>query len=79
MRARAVTVGYLPQQPELDPDQSAFEAALAGQPRVAEIEAELEKVEASLGDPAVYLDSKALQRALASQQALLDEYAIAGW
>ncbi len=74
VRARAVTVGYLPQQPELDPAQSAFEAALAGQPRVAEIEAELESVEASLGDPAVYQDSKALQRALASQQALLDEY-----
>jgi ATP-binding cassette subfamily F protein 3 len=74
VRARAVTVGYLPQQPELDPAQSAYEAALAGQPRVAEIEAELESVEASLGDPAVYLDGKALQRALVSQQALLDEY-----
>ena len=74
MRARGVTVGYLSQQPELDPEQSALEAALAGQPRVAEIEAELEQVEASLGDPAVYQNTKALQRALATQQALLDEY-----
>lgn len=74
VRARGVTVGYLSQQPELDPDQSALEAALAGQPRVAQIEAELERVEASLGDLAVYANSKVLQRALASQQALLDEY-----
>ncbi len=74
VRARGVTAGYLPQQPELEEGQSALEAALAGQPRVAEIEIELERVEASLGDPAVYQDTKALQRALAAQQALLDEY-----
>jgi len=74
VRARGVTVGYLAQQPELDLEQSALEAALAGQPRLAEIEAELEQVETSLGDPVVYNNSKALQRALALQQALLDEY-----
>jgi ATP-binding cassette, subfamily F, member 3 len=74
VRARGVTVGYLSQQPELEAGQSALEAALAGQPRVAEIEAELERVEASLGDPAVYQNTKALQRALAAQQALMDEY-----
>ena len=74
VRARGITVGYLAQQPELDPGQSALEAALAGQPRLAQIDAELERVEASLGDPAVYQNTKALQRALVTQQALLDEY-----
>ena len=74
VRARGITVGYLAQQPELDPGQSALEAALAGQPRLAQIDAELERVEASLGDPAVYQNTKALQRALVIQQALLDEY-----
>jgi ATP-binding cassette subfamily F protein 3 len=78
VRARGITVGYLSQQPELDPAQSALEAALAGQPRVAEIESELERVEASLGDPVVYEDTKALQRALAIQQALLEEYEALG-
>ncbi len=73
--ARGITAGYLPQHPELDPAQTAYEAALAGNPRVAEVEAELEKVEASLGDPAVYGNDRALQRALNRQQALLDEYA----
>ena len=74
VRARGITVGYLAQQPELDPGQSALEAALAGQPRLAQIDAEMERVEASLGDPAVYQNTKALQRALVTQQVLLDEY-----
>jgi ATP-binding cassette, subfamily F, member 3 len=75
VRARGVTVGYLPQHPELDPKQTAYAAALAGNPRVAEIESELEKIEASLGDPEIYGNQKALERALAAQQTLLDEYA----
>ncbi len=74
-RARAVTVGYLPQDPQLDPAQTAFQAALAGNPRVAEIEVELERVEFGLGDPEVYANPKALERALKRQQSLLDEYA----
>ena len=41
VRAKGVTVGYLPQQPDFPPSDSAFDLALAGVPRVAEIEAEL--------------------------------------
>jgi ATP-binding cassette subfamily F protein 3 len=78
VRARGVTVGYLPQHPELDPSLTAFAAALAGQPRHAEVEAELTRVEASLGDPSVYGDEKSLQRAISAQQILLDEYAELG-
>ena len=78
VRARGVTVGYLSQHPELDPEQTAFAAALAGQPRHAEVEAELALIETSLGDPAVYGQERSLQRALATQQRLLDEYADLG-
>ena len=53
-RAKGITVGYLPQQLELDLDQTAFETALAGNPHVFEVVESLERVEASLGDPAVY-------------------------
>jgi ATP-binding cassette subfamily F protein 3 len=74
VRARGVSVGYLAQEPALDPQQTAFAAALAGNPRVAELEAELEQVEQRLGDPAVYGDSRLLARALDRQQQLLDEY-----
>ncbi|MCE7861082.1 MAG: ABC transporter ATP-binding protein, partial [Chloroflexi bacterium CFX2] len=61
---RLITTGYLPQHPELDPTLTALDAAMAGNLRVGEVHAELEEVEASLGDPGVYGDEKKLQRAL---------------
>jgi len=73
-RARQIRTGYLPQQPELDLTLTTFEAALAGNPRVAEVHTELEAVEASLGDPAVYGDERRLQKALDKQQHLIEEY-----
>ena len=74
VRARGVTVGYLAQQPELDENETAFEAALAGNPRYEEVWLELHQVEASLSDPHVYESEKRLTRALEQQQGLLDEY-----
>ncbi len=74
VKARGVTVGYLPQQPELDPRQSALHLAMQGNPRLAELEEELARLEASLGDPAVYGDEKRLGRALERQQEMLEEY-----
>ncbi len=73
-RARQIRTGYLPQQPELDLTLTAFNAALDGNSRVAEVQAELEQVEASLGDPAVYGHKHRLQKALDKQGRLLDEY-----
>ena len=77
-RARLVTTGYLSQSPELDPALTAFEAALAGNPRVAQVHAELERVESSLGDPEVYGDGRKLQRALEVQHKLIGEYQALG-
>ena len=77
-RAKGITVGYLPQQPELEGEQTAFEAALAGNPRVFEVETALERVEASLGDPSVYNHPKALDRALVEQQRLFAEFEALG-
>src|SRR4030042_2551157 len=51
VRAKGVTVGYLPQEPELDPEQTAFAAALAGNARVAEVEAALAQIETKRADP----------------------------
>jgi ATP-binding cassette subfamily F protein 3 len=73
-RAKGVTTGYLPQHPELDSTLTAFDAALAGNPRVAEVHAELERVENSLGEPEVYGDERKLQRALELQHKLIEEY-----
>jgi ATP-binding cassette subfamily F protein 3 len=74
-RARGVTVGYLPQQPEFDPQRQAYELALEGNPRVAEIEALLEEIESALGDPAVYGDHRKLDSAMERQRRLLEEFA----
>lgn len=73
-RIRGITTGYLPQHPEFDLSLTAFEAARQGNPRVDEVQAELEQVEASLGDPAVYGNERKLQTALDTQQSLLVEY-----
>jgi ATP-binding cassette subfamily F protein 3 len=73
-RARSISTGYLPQQPELDLTLTAFDAALTGNPRVADVHTELETVEASLSDPEVYGNERKLQRALERQHQLIEEY-----
>lgn len=74
IRAKGVTVGYLPQHPEFDPERIAFPLALEGNPRVAEIEAELHHIESKLSDPNVYNNAKALERTLDAQHKLIEEF-----
>jgi ATP-binding cassette subfamily F protein 3 len=74
IKAKGVTVGYLPQHPEFEPEKTALALALEGNPRLAEIEQELQRVESKLGDPEVYNNAKALGRALDAQNRLLEEY-----
>ena len=74
IKAKGVTLGYLPQHPEFEPEKTAFALALEGNPRVAEVETELQRVESKLGDPEVYNDTKSLARTLDAQHKLLEEY-----
>jgi ATP-binding cassette subfamily F protein 3 len=74
IRAKGVTVGYLPQHPEFDLEKTAIALALEGNPRVAEIDAELQRVENKLGEPGVYNNPKALERTLDAQHKLLEEF-----
>ena len=78
IRARGISVGYLPQQPELDMSQTALQSALEGNPRLAQIRAELETIESRLGLPAVYENPQTLERTLAAHEKLLEEYAALG-
>jgi ATP-binding cassette subfamily F protein 3 len=55
-----------------------MDAAVAGNPRWAELREELELIEASFNDPAVYNHEQRLTRALDRQQACLEEYASLG-
>ena len=74
VRAKGISVGYLPQEPALDPAQTALSAALAGSERISRVMNDLAAVEARIGSPAVYLDPRKLSAALENQQRLLDEY-----
>lgn len=74
VKAKGIRLGYLAQQPELDPQESAFRAALNGNLRWPELKNELERIESSLSDPQVYNNSRALGRALDEQQRCLDKY-----
>lgn len=78
VRAKGVSVGYLAQQPALEIDQTAFSAAMSGNLRYAQVQKELEVIETSLGDPQVYNNPKALERALQKQEAGLAEYIALG-
>jgi ATP-binding cassette subfamily F protein 3 len=78
IKAKGVRVGYLPQHPEFDPERTAISLALEGNPRIAEIERELERVEEKLGTPEVYNNARALERALDAQHKLLEEFETLG-
>jgi len=77
-RRKGLTVGYLPQEPRLEPGRSVWQEALAASAELARVESELAEVEGRLGDQAVYGDEKILSRVLNQQARLLDEYARLG-
>ena len=78
IKAKGVTAGYLPQHPEFELEKTALTLALEGNPRLAEIENELQRIEGKLGDPAIYNNTKSLERVLDIQHKLLEEYEALG-
>jgi ATP-binding cassette, subfamily F, member 3 len=77
-RAKGVSIGYLPQQPEFNPAELAFQLTLDGNPRVAELEREFIKIESQLGNPSIYNNEKALAHTLELQEKALVEYETLG-
>jgi ATP-binding cassette subfamily F protein 3 len=75
---KSATVGYLPQEIRLNPDYTVLAEALTASPVVAGLEAQLQTVEQSLGDPAVYGAEAMLAAALERQAKLLEAYEAAG-
>jgi ATP-binding cassette subfamily F protein 3 len=70
---RGVSVGYLPQDVRL-PAMTLYEAACQPSPDLARVTAELEAVEARLGDPAVYNDADTLAAVMEQQDGILARY-----
>ena len=74
VKAKGVTIGYLPQQPEFPPDNTAYDLALAGIPRMSEIENELNVLEDNLARPEIYDNPKTLSKILDDQHRLIEEF-----
>ncbi len=75
---RGISLGYLPQVVELTPGRTLLDEAMQPPEGLARLEAALARVEAQLGDPAVYNDEAALTKAIDRQARLLAEYDAAG-
>ncbi len=73
-RSKGLTIGYLAQEPQLDPKRTALDEALSAHTELHAVEAELHKIEVKLGDPNVYGNEKALSRTLDQQQHLLQKF-----
>lgn len=73
-RARDITIGYLPQDVDLTPGYTLLEEASILPPALADVEAELTRIEEKLASPNVYNDSNALTRVLTLQERALEKY-----
>jgi ATP-binding cassette subfamily F protein 3 len=74
IRQKGLSIGYLRQEPQLEPGHSVWQEALAASAELARVEEELTRVETQLTDPNIYGDERTLTRVLNHQARLLDEY-----
>jgi ATP-binding cassette subfamily F protein 3 len=74
VRRKGLTIGYLQQEPGLEPGHSVWQETLAASTELARVETDLARIELQLADPSVYGDQKALTRTLDRQARLLEEY-----
>jgi ATP-binding cassette subfamily F protein 3 len=65
-RQKEVCVGYLAQEPVLDPDDTVWEEVLSASADLVRVEEELRRLEVRMADPAVYGDEAELRRVLAA-------------
>ncbi len=74
VQSSGLTIGYLHQDPHLNPSHTVWQEVLTASTELAHVETALTAIEEQLDDPAVYGDEKALTRILNRQARLLDEY-----
>ncbi len=65
-RARDAVIGYLAQEPDLDPARTVWQEVMSASADVVRAEDELRRLEARMADPVVYGDNAALERVLAA-------------
>ena len=73
-RSSGLTWARLEQEPVMEHDHSILREAMTALPALARVEENLDHLEAKMSDPAVYGDAAALERVIAQQARLLEEY-----
>ncbi|MGD9144666.1 MAG: ABC-F family ATP-binding cassette domain-containing protein [Anaerolineae bacterium] len=65
-REKELRIGYLAQEPALDPERTVWEEVMGASEDLVRVEAELQRLEGRMADPEVYGDEAALERVLAA-------------
>jgi len=78
VRQPKLSIGYLAQEPDLNPEHTVWEELITANKTLTEIESELTRIESQLANPGVYGDEKKLARTLDRQARLLDDFTEAG-
>lgn len=73
-RHKEARVGYLAQEPALDPAHTVWQEVLSGAADLVRVEAELRRLEGRMADPEVYHDEAALERVLAAHARIQVEF-----
>jgi len=63
-RHKDTRIGYLAQEPALDPERTVWQEVMSASVDLVRVEAELRRLEGRMADPGVYGDEAALQRVL---------------
>ncbi len=65
-RDKEAHVGYLAQEPRLDPNRTVWQEVMGASQDLVRVEADLQRLEARMADPKVFGDEAALERVLAA-------------
>jgi ATP-binding cassette subfamily F protein 3 len=73
-RYKDTRIGYLAQEPALDPDVTVWQEIMSASQVLRRLEAEMQRLEARMADPAVYGDQTALERVLVAHARVQAEF-----
>jgi ATP-binding cassette subfamily F protein 3 len=73
-RHKEAHVGYLAQEPALDPERTVFQETLSASVELGRIQRELHRLEERMADPDVYADESKLARVLNAHARILAEF-----
>jgi ATP-binding cassette subfamily F protein 3 len=73
-RHKEIRIGYLAQEPALDPSRTVWEEVLSASKEMVRLESELRRLEARMAEPEIYGDETALERVLGAHARIQAEF-----